>query len=177
MTAKTGANGAFQHAIEEVTDSFEYRVRSGDGQTPFQKITAVDRPKISEVKLKVTPPAYSKLPRKRKAALPSSVRVLEGSDVEVSFRSDQPLDRMLLDFGNGKTTQLAAGKDNWYAFRTRPTNSFTFAAAAINKFKLENKNKPSCRISVYEDLAPSVKILEPSDDVAVLPGRESECGF
>ncbi len=177
MTARTGATGAFQHAIEEVTDSFEYRVRSGDGQTPFQKITAVDRPKISEVKLKVTPPAYSKLPQEEKAALPSSVRVLEGSDVEVSFRSDQPLDRMLLDFGNGKTTQLAAGKDNWYSFRTRPTNSFAFAAAAINKFKLENKNKPSCRISVYEDLAPSVKILQPSDDVAVLPGEKVDVVF
>ena len=177
MTAKTGATGAFQHAIEEVTDSFEYRVRSGDGQTPFQKITAVDRPKISEVKLKVTPPPYSKLPQEEKAALPSSVRVLEGSDVVVSFRSDQPLDQMLLDFGNGKTTQLAADKDDWYSFRTRPTNSFAFAAAAINKFKLENKNKPSCRISVYEDLAPSVKILQPSDDVAVLPGEKVDVVF
>ena len=177
MTAKTGATGAFQHAIEEVTDSFEYRVRSGDGQTPFQKITAVDRPKISEVKLKVTPPAYSKLPQEEKTALPSSVRVLEGSDVEVSFRSDQPLDQMLLDFGNGKTTPLAAGKDNWYSFRTRPTNNFTFAAAAINKFKLENKNKPSCRVSIYEDLAPSVKILQPSDDVAVLPGEKVDVVF
>jgi hypothetical protein len=177
MTAKAGATAAFQHAIEEVTDSFEYRVRSGDGQTPFQKITAVDRPKISEVKLKVTPPAYSKLPQEERAALPSSVRVLEGSEVEVGFRSDQPLDRMLLDFGNGRTTQLAAGKDNWYSFRTRPTNSFAFAAAAINKFKLENKNKPSCRISIYEDLSPSVKILQPSDDVAVLPGEKVDVVF
>src|SRR5688572_20693825 len=74
MTTKTGATSAFQHAIDEVYDSFEYRVRSGDGQTPFQRITAVDRPKISEVKLKVTPPAYSKLPPEEKAALPSSVR-------------------------------------------------------------------------------------------------------
>jgi hypothetical protein len=177
MTGKTGAPGAFQHAIEEVTDSFEYRVRSGDGQTPFQKIGAVDRPKISEVKLKVTPPAYSKLPREEKPALPSAIRVLEGSDVEVSFRSDQPLDRMLLDFGNGQSTQLTAEKDNWYHFRARPTNDFSFAAAAINRFKLENKNKPSCRVSIYEDFAPSVKILEPSDDVAVLPGEKVDVVF
>jgi len=177
MTTKTGATGGFQYAIEEVSETFEYRVRSGDGQTPFQKITAVDRPKISEVKLKVTPPAYSKLPREQKAALPSSVRVLEGSEVEVSFRADQPLDRMLLDFGNGQSTQLTADNNNWYSFRTRPTNSLTFAAAAINKFKLENKNKPSCRISVYEDLAPTVKILEPSDDIAVLPGEKVDVVF
>ncbi|HMJ66288.1 MAG TPA: DUF4175 family protein, partial [Candidatus Binatia bacterium] len=177
MTAKTGAADAFQHSIEDVSDSFQYRIRSGDGQTPWYRITAVDRPKISEVKLKVTPPSYSKLPKEEKTSLPNAVRVLEGSEVEVSFRSDQPLDRMLLDFGNGQSTQLTAGADNWYQFRSRPTNSFTFAAAAINKFKLENKNKPSCRISIYEDLAPSVKILEPSDDIAVLPGEKVNVTF
>ena len=177
MTAKAGATGAFQHSIDEVSESFSYRVRAGDGQTPFLKITAVDRPKISEVKLKVTPPAYSKLPGEEKSALPNSVRVLEGSEVEVSFRSDQPLEKMLLDFGNGQTTPLTADKDNWYRFRTRPTNSFTFAAAAVNQFKLENKNKPSCRVSVYEDLAPTVKILEPSDDIAVLPGEKVNVTF
>lgn len=182
MSAKVGGTSytspqSFQHSIQEVSDSFEYRVRSGDGQTPWHRITAVDRPKISEVKLKIAPPAYSKLPREEKNSLPNSVRVLEGSDIEVSFRSDQLLDRMLLDFGNGQSAQLTAGIDNWYHFRARPTNSFSFAAAAINKYKLENKNKPSCRVSVYEDLAPSVKILEPSDDIAVLPGEKVNVTF
>jgi hypothetical protein len=177
MAAKTGTAGAFQHSIDDVSDSFEYRVRSGDGQTPWHRITAVDRPRISEVKLKVTPPAYSKLPREEKNSLPTSIRILDGSDIEVAFRSDQPLDRMLLDFGNGQSAQLTAAAENWYHFRSRPTNSFSFAAAAINKFKLENKNKPSCRVSVYEDLAPSVKILEPSDDIAVLPGEKVNVTF
>jgi hypothetical protein len=177
MAAKTGGAGAFQHSIDDVSNSFQYRVRSGDGQTPWHRITAVDRPKISEVRLNVTPPAYSKLPREEKSSLPNTLRLLEGSEMQVSFRSDQPLDRMLLDFGDGRATQLTAAPDNWYHFRSRPTNSFTFAAAAINKFKLESKNKPSCRVSVYEDLAPSVKILEPSDDIAVLPGEKVNVTF
>ena len=177
MTAKTGAPGSFQHAMSDVSDSFTYRVRSGDGQTPWQRITAVERPRIAEVKLKVTPPAYSKLPVDEKTSLPHAVRVLEGSELEVSFRSDQPLDRMLIDFGNGQSAQLTAQDGNWYRFNTRPTNSFTFAAAAINQYKLENKNKPSCRISVYEDLPPAVKVVEPSDDIAVIPGDKVNVVF
>lgn len=177
MTAKTGASGAFQYSIDEVADTFQYRVRSGDGQTPWHRITAVERPRISEVKLKVTPPAYSKLPVEEKTSLPNAVRVLEGSEIEVSFRSDQQLDRMMLDFGNGQSSQLSPGKDNWYQFRSRPTNSFSFAAAAINKFKLENKNKPSCRVSVYEDLAPTVKLLEPGDDLTVRPDEKVNVTF
>src|SRR5438093_9268825 len=99
MTAKTGSTGAFQHAIEEVSGSFQYRIRSGDGQTPWHRITAVDRPKLSEVKLKVTPPAYSKLPKEEKTSLPSAVRVLEGSEVDVSLRPDEPRERRRVDFG------------------------------------------------------------------------------
>ena len=177
MTPKPSAAGAFTHAIEDVSDSFQYRVRAGDRQTPWLPITAVDRPRISEVKLKVSPPTYSKLPVDEQAALPQALRVLEGSELQVSFRSDQALERMYLDFGNGESAQLTAAGDNWYQFTSRPTNSFAFTAAALNKFKLENKTKPSCRITVYEDHAPTVKILEPSDDIAVLPGEKVEVAF
>src|SRR5262245_57667325 len=177
MTSKTGAPGGFQHSIDDVSESFAYRVRAGDGQTPWHRITAVERPKFSEVNLTVTPPAYSRLPKEEKNSLPGAVQVLEGSQIEIGFRSDQPLERMFLDFGNGQSAPLSAGTDNWYRFRARPTNSFTLAAAAINKFKLENKNKPSCRVTVYEDLPPSVKILEPSDDLTVLPGEKVNVTF
>ncbi|HKQ37617.1 MAG TPA: hypothetical protein VJ063_06025, partial [Verrucomicrobiae bacterium] len=177
MNPKVATAGIFTHAIEDVGESFQYRVRAGDGQTPWLPITAVDRPRISEVKAKISPPLYSKLPVDERTALPQALRVLEGSELELSFRSDQELDRMFLDFGNGQSAQLTPVGDNWYRFTTRPTNSFAFAAAALNKFKLENKTKPSCRITVYEDLAPTVKILEPSDDIAVLPGEKVDVAF
>ena len=177
MNPKPAAAGTFMHAIEDVSDSFQYRVQAGDARTPWLPIAAVDRPRISEVKVKVNPPAYSKLAVDERTALPQSLRILEGSELQLSFRSDQELDRMLLDFGNGESAQLTSAGDNWYQFAVRPTNSFAFAAAALNKFKLENKTKPSCRVTVYEDLAPTVKILEPSDDIAVLPGEKVDVAF
>lgn len=177
MAPKPGAPGVFQHPIEDMSDSFQFRVRSGDGQTPWLSITAVDRPRISEVKLKVTPPDYSHLPRDERNSLPQAVRVLEGSELQVSFRAAQPLERMWLDLGNGQSAQLTAAGDNWYHYTSRPTNSFSFVAAALNKFKLDNKTKPSCRITVYEDFAPTVKILEPSDDISVLPGEKVDVAF
>src|SRR5690606_3505601 len=59
MTAVPGTPGRFDFTIGEVTDSFEYRIRAGDGQTPWHRMTAVERPRISEVTLKVMPPAYT----------------------------------------------------------------------------------------------------------------------
>ncbi|MGI8603664.1 MAG: hypothetical protein ACR2OZ_11790 [Verrucomicrobiales bacterium] len=177
MTAKSGAPGTFLQSFDDVSHSFDYRVRARDGQTPWHRITAVDRPNISAVRLSISPPAYSKLPKQEKNALPHAVRVLQGSEIEIGFRCDQALQHMRLDLGNGQTRQLAGNNENWYQFQTTATESFTVVAVAINQFGLETRNKPSCRISVYEDLAPSIKVLEPSDDIAVLPGEKVNVTF
>ncbi|MDB6172687.1 MAG: hypothetical protein JWL59_1998 [Chthoniobacteraceae bacterium] len=177
LPVRTNEPRVFQHTFDDVSDSFQYRIRSGDGQTPWHTITAVERPRISAVKLTIAPPAYSGLPKEEKDSLPNAVRVLQGSELSVAFKSDQPLDKLYLDLGNGEPAQLTAGDAGWYEYRGRPDESFTFAATALNKFKLENKNKPSCRITLYEDLAPSVKILAPSDELAVLPGEKVNITF
>ncbi len=176
MSAKTSEKGAFQHSIADVSDTFEYRARAGDGQTPWHRITAVDRPEISAVKLTIEPPSYSNLPKEEKNALPQGVRVLQGSEVTVAFKCAQALEKMFLDLGNGRTAQLTSSGDQWYEYKARATESIAFAAVAINTFKLENKNRPASRISVYEDLPPSVKVLAP-EEVAVLPGEKVDVAF
>lgn len=177
MRAQGKTAGAFDFAVEEVTGSFEYRVRAGDGQTRWHRITAAERPRITEVQLKVTPPAYSALPVLATNALPVAVRVLQGSDVELALRADQPVERMYLDLGEGRSLPLTRGADDWYRVETQPTNSYSFAAAAVNKYQIDNRNKPACAINVYEDLPPTVRVLEPSDDVAVAPGEKVDIHF
>jgi hypothetical protein len=51
-----------EYKIPSVKGSFKYSLRSGDGSTPVHSITALERPNIAEVKFKITPPAYSRLP-------------------------------------------------------------------------------------------------------------------
>ena len=169
--------GRFQHSLPDVADSFEYRVRGGDGQTPWHRITAVDRPEITAVKLTIRPPAYTHLEPEEKASLPNAVRVLRGSEVAVAFKSSQPLDKMLLDLGDGHSRQLTAAENDWYHCELSPTETLTFSALATNKFNLENRHKPSCTISVYEDLPPSVKVLSPSDEIAVTPTEKVNITF
>lgn len=159
----------FVHALDSVNDAFEYRVRCGDAQTDWHRIATMDRPRISEVRLRVMPPAYTGLTNESRNSLPPDLRVLRGSEVEFGFRSDQSLDRMLLDLGEAGTVQLRAGTERWYEYRALPTNSFTLVASAVNTQQLENRTKPACRVTLYEDQAPTVKLVDPLDDVAVVP--------
>jgi hypothetical protein len=84
---------------------------------------------------------------------------------------------MFLDLGNGRSAPLTKGEDQWYEYRSRSTESFAFSAVALNKFNLENKNKPACRVSVYEDLPPSVKVVTPNDELTVLPDEKVNVTF
>ncbi len=177
MDAKAGQSGTFQHSIEDVSASFEFRAQAGDGQTPWHRIEAIDRPEISSVRLKVTPPAYSHLPGEQKDSLPHGIRVLQGSEVTVAFKCNQDLEHMFVDLGEGRSAQLTIGPDQWYEYRFQSTESFNFAAVAINRFKLENKIKPTCRVSVYEDQPPSVKVVAPNDELTILPNEKVKVTF
>ena len=77
----------FVYALNAVSDSFSYRARAGDDETAWNTVTVVERPKISQVKLRVVPPAYSHLPVVDQETLPRQLRALEGSKLEVSFQA------------------------------------------------------------------------------------------
>ncbi|MEN9019606.1 MAG: hypothetical protein ABF370_03750 [Verrucomicrobiales bacterium] len=55
-------DGRFVHELPSVRRDFRYRFRAGDGQTPWHQVRAVQRPRITGISIKITPPAYTKLP-------------------------------------------------------------------------------------------------------------------
>jgi hypothetical protein len=162
-TAPTEAK--FLYALNSVADSFDYRLRSGDGETAWHRVTVMDRPKISQVKLRIVPPAYTKLPAVEQEALPRQVRALEGSQLEVSFQSDQPLAGMALKFSNGKTLAIAESADHSYHFAATLTNTFAFQPVFTNLNHLDNLAKPTCQVEVYPDQPPTVTVKTPENAI------------
>ena len=156
----------FGFNVASVKDSFDFRVQSGDKRTEWQQVTAISRPKITDISLQITPPAYSQLPSQQLSSLPHRVRLLENSQVDLRFKADQDLSEFRLDFENEETQSLEQTSDGWYRFTTQPQESVVFKAVLRNPFDLENKIKPSSRFIVYQDLPPSVRVLDPSTDVA-----------
>lgn len=157
----------FGYKIAAVEEPFEYRLRSGDGQTPWHQVTVVERPQLTAVDFKITPPKYSKLSPVTEKGLPRRVRALEESNLEVTFQSSVPLDHLSLKLGNDSELQLIATEDGRYSFKTTLTGPLTLSPILTSKDGLKNERPPSCRITVYRDRAPSVKITTPDDEIAV----------
>ena len=70
--------GRFVYELPSVRRDFRYCFRAGDGQTPWHQVRAVQRPRIMEISIKITPPAYTKLPLVEQDTLPRQISAIVG---------------------------------------------------------------------------------------------------
>ncbi len=177
MRHNEASGSGFVYTQNSVMDSFEYQARAGDGQTAWHRVTVVDRPRIAQLELKITAPAYSHLPMVSESTLPHMVRALEGSRMELSIQADQPLASLVLQLDDGKTLPLAESPDHTYRFTATLTNSFTFQPILTNPRQMENLDKTACEVVVYPDEPPTVRVLTPSDQVTAGSSEKVNINF
>ena len=174
----SGANaGEFLFPIDDVAEPVEFRIRSGDGQTPWHRIDVADRPRLTGIEFKLTPPAYSKLPVDSQPGLPRRTRALEGSTLEVAFTSSEPLREMSLVLDDETAIPLEQTAEGAYRFQHELTADFAFSPQLVSQHGLVNEHPPSCRIIVYRDQFPSVAIVSPTTDTTVRPDDELQVEF
>ena len=166
MLSNESDQSRFAFPIKSVNESFEFRVQSGDGRTDWQAVTAVSRPKITAIRLDVEAPSYSELPHKKLTSLPHRLRILDGSKVDLQFKADQPLTELRLEIDDKAPQPLTLTDDGWYRFVEQPKATMAFKAVLRNAHDLENKTKPRSRFIVYQDLPPTVRVLDPTRDTA-----------
>ena len=165
LQRSSSTNDGFAYTVNSATASFDYRARSGDGQTAWHRVTVLDRPKLSAVKLRLTPPAYSRLPTVEEHSLPRQIRALEGSQMEVSLQTDQPLASMELKFAGGGTQPLTESSDHAYHFQVTLTNSLSFTPVFTNAHRLGSLAQPPCEVVTYPDQPPTVTVVSPTNEI------------
>ncbi|QDU46392.1 hypothetical protein Mal52_49120 [Symmachiella dynata] len=164
-----GDQTTFTHEVPAVEESFEYRIRSGDGQTAWHKVTVVERPRIAAIDFRITPPAYSQLAAVHQQGLPRKIKALEGSRLEVSFQASTALSTFEMLLGDDQSAMLSANGDGKYVFSTLLTKPLTLSPLLTSEHGLKNDSPPTCRVIVYRDRAPRVKVTTPDNEIAVRP--------
>lgn len=164
-----GDQTTFTHEVPAVEESFEYRIRSGDGQTAWHKVTVVERPRIAAIDFRITPPAYSQLEAVHQQGLPRKIKALEGSRLDVSFQASTALSTFEMLLGDDQSAMLSANGDGKYVFSTLLTKPLTLSPLLTSEHGLKNDSPPTCRVIVYRDRAPRVKVTTPDAEIAVRP--------
>jgi hypothetical protein len=157
----SGENHRF--TIENLQNSFRYRVAGGDATTEWQSVLITTRPRLGEVAFTITEPPYSKRPPQVWSHLPELIRVIQGSKLSLRFNSDLPLEKADLEVASHiKRTIPLELAEGCYRYQRELTSDFIFRPVFTSQAGFANLDLPFTTISVVADQPPSVKLTEES---------------
>lgn len=84
----------FVRTIDNVQESFSYRIRLNDAQTRWYKITALPRPAVAAIRFTQEYPAYTRRPPEQRS--PGDLALLVGSTLRVEVKATKPLKAAML---------------------------------------------------------------------------------
>lgn len=162
-------NDSFTWEFEGVAEDVAFRVRADDWETETYRIAVVERPRLDELQLVVTPPPYTGLPEKRvaargagqKAAGGGDLAVLRGTRVAFSGKANKPLASVALAMGEAQTPVAVTGEGFSGAFTAEDSSSYWFDLRDREGFAEAQPARYQLRI--LPDRPPETRILEPDE--------------
>jgi hypothetical protein len=161
----------------KAVESFDYRFRAGDGQTEWHRVTVADRPRITDLEMRIVPPAYTGKATQTFNRLPKKLRVVAGSRLEMQVT---PKDEV-------RTARLVMGKTDWLPMDVAANGAYdasmelrspvSFEVQLTELHGLTNRRPPRCSLQVVADQAPKVKILKPTKTAVLLPDETIDIHF
>ena len=108
VPADSGDALQFVHTMR-ADESIRYRMRAGDGQTPWRSLKVIDYPEIGEVQFKIASPAYVGRPDDKKLFIPRRIKVIQGSTLQLAIRPPSRVGRLVLMVTTARTSGFPAG--------------------------------------------------------------------
>lgn len=177
----------FLHGLR-VDQSFRYKFQSGDGETPWHAVTAIDAPALAEVRFRIDPPRYSQRSLLEKTHLPQRVKVLAGSRLQWLFRPSMPVSQCELVWTplplepealprQPVKQRLKPQADGWYLYEADLLADGTLQLHMQNVQGLTEEEPLVCRIQVLADQTPVARILGNPDEAVVADDETLKIDF
>ncbi|HET6348802.1 MAG TPA: DUF4175 family protein [Candidatus Krumholzibacteria bacterium] len=170
---------AFDHhdyTFKDIRNTTSYFFEANGHKSAQYTITVVHEPILTDVRVTLTPPAYTGEAPSTLTDNAGNVQALEGTKVHVQARSNNPLKNAFVQFDEKPRTPVEhTGRD--LAF------DFTALADGHYKVMLEDslgfatRDPLAYTIEVFQDHPPNVDVLEPGKDTEMPRTQEIDLGF
>jgi hypothetical protein len=166
----------YDYTFRDIRSTTSYRFEAGDYASPTYRITVVHEPVLTDVRVTLTPPAYTREPPTTLDESAGNVQALEGTRVKVEARSNNVLRAAWVQFDGKEREPVAfSGRDL----------SLEFAALADGSYRVHledtlgfwTRDPLAYTVEVFQDRAPSVDVLEPGTDVPMPRTQTLDIGF
>jgi len=163
----------FRYTFTRVDETFRFKLKGGDDETPWYQAILADRPKVEDVTIAVTPPGYAGI---EPFTLPLGQRAFEtlrGSHVDLHVKLNKPVEQAVLMAGQSIVQSARGSADQW-SVSFDPVDTRTYHFHLADELGLENKRPLQISIRTLKDEPPRVrmKIIGVSDVItpqALLP--------
>lgn len=157
-----------------VRDSLEFRAVGGDHFTmPWHRLEVRPAPRVKDLTLTVYPPAYSRLASRE---WKSNSTILAKSNLELVGRADQRVSKVALLSQSGQQVPVELQADG-LEFRVAKSDwqieqSENYRLQFTTPTGLTTTSKHTIALDVIPDQPPTVRFVEPVEDLVVLPTTE-----
>lgn len=148
----------FRTTLTALLEGVTVQAFGGDGQTEELRIEIVQRPVITDLQAKVEPPAYAAdaVPA---ATDDSDLRVLRGSKITLTARSDKPVREAFMLIGEGERLPLTVDADaRTLHGELTPTQTSPIEIDVVDLDRLGAKAPPRLYVRVQDDQPPSIDL-------------------
>jgi hypothetical protein len=179
VSGATDGADSFDHhdyVFKDIRNSMSYYFEADGHKSEQYTITVVHEPILTEVRVTLTPPAYTREQPTTLTENAGNVQALEGTKVRVQARSNNPLNAAFVQFDEQPKKPVAhTGRDI----------EFEFPALADGHYKVlledslgfATRDPLAYTIEVFQDNAPNVELLEPGEDTEMPRSQEIDLGF
>lgn len=158
----------FSDVINDVQGDAEYYFGFSDIYSGKYKITIEDFPVVKNLKVKVTPPAYTRTAAFENRDGEGNVLCPEGSNIEMQIFSQKELSAAYIEL-NGVRIDLNV-KENYASGNFTALKSGSYRIVLKDNQGALNKSNEEYQLTVIPDRAPTVIVIEPKDEDYTIKG-------
>lgn len=164
QTLALNLSGYFATEISNIKQSTEYYAAVEDVKSDKYKITALDRPLIRSLRLKVTPPFYTKLPSRFLDENIGDASVYMGTNIEFELISSKPLTSAMMMMDDKSSISFAVNGSSAKGTMS-PRKSVNYYFVLQDKDGLINSDPVMYSLKIVPDEHPTIEILSPGKNV------------
>ena len=163
ISLEADSTGEFKYKFVSPPRTFRIYAQAKNVKSNLYTIEVVNYPIIKELKIKVIPPSYTKLPVQMLED-DGNISTIKGSTVEFSLKSSKDLKLAKIIFDDSSTIKFNVnGSQASTTFRLMKGGAYKILITDSEGYP--NLNPVEYQINLTEDLPPSISLLSPTETV------------
>ncbi|HWE04871.1 MAG TPA: DUF4175 family protein [Tepidisphaeraceae bacterium] len=166
----------FELPLNNLQQSFTYKVSTDRGVSPTYSVTVNPRPAIARLDVKYDFPKYTALETKTLTANDGNIDAVVGTKITLIVHTTDSLaaDKSQLVFDDGRPTQSVAAltptaEKNVYEAKFDVAQSGDYHIKLLNQYNLGMKEDQARAVTARADEAPAIAISSPKEQITVRP--------